>query len=84
MELNTKKEWIAGANCAGFDAELMFDSDTEIQKLALRVCQMCVVREECLADALREERYETHLRGVRGGKTPKQRAKMQNKIPPTE
>src|SRR5919205_3481718 len=60
--------WQARANCATADPELMFPEkgDHSAARAAKVICGRCVVREECLADAIKHP----ELHGIRGGHTP--------------
>jgi len=55
--------WGDRAACRGMDSEPFFSSDPDTQHQALRTCQECPVRMECLMQALAVE--EEH--GVWGG-----------------
>jgi hypothetical protein len=63
------------AACRGSGVDF-FDEENEWP--AIMTCNGCAVREECLADCLRDERGlpDQHLFGVYGGATPDDRARM--------
>lgn len=71
------------AVCTAVDP-LIFDADKKSPSLlllhrnvALRVCAMCPIAEQCLTDAMREERGQGALRyTIRGGKTASERAQL--------
>lgn len=80
------REWLADAACSGVDPEVFFPSnytDAEPVAFAVRICDGCAVREECLRDAL--ARPEPSDRdGIFGGRTPRQRRRMRGgKTSPT-
>lgn len=66
--------WRWHALCAQVDPELFYpEPKRATTNQARRVCMLCPVRSECLADALaRDERF-----GVWGGTSEKQRRKLQ-------
>ncbi len=62
-------DWHAKANCTGVDPELFFPERGESPREAKQVCRGCVVREDCLAFALRTgERF-----GIWGGMSERER-----------
>ena len=65
-------EWQLKAACRGLDSEVFFCPNKETQEIALRLCNQCPVKRECLEFALAEEQTE----GVWGGKLPEDRVKM--------
>lgn len=65
-------EWQALANCLGVDPELFFPERGASTREAKAVCKGCVVREACLAYALR--RGERH--GVWGGTSERERRRL--------
>lgn len=73
--------WWQVAACRGMDTELFFlpssASDAETA-LARGACAACRVSAECLAAAMEEEgrRGEESRFGLRGGLTPRQRARL--------
>lgn len=68
--------WVQHAACGGVPVDLFFTVATEDE--ALSYCKLCPVRKACLADALIEEASAPAGRyGVRGGKTSKERARLQ-------
>lgn len=68
------KEWHEQAACQGMDTNIWFRNDN---RQALKVCQSCPVRWECLEDAMREESAPyCHTFGIRGGTTAAQRLAM--------
>lgn len=80
METVSQTNWFDDAKCRGFDIELFFPHGrdaTDIEQIALDVCDECPVREKCLDAALKEEAdIGAKFRfGVRGGMSPYQRRK---------
>ena len=69
-----RRAWVDRAACRGLDP--LFDGDGS--PAAIRVCKLaCEVREQCLAEAMADERYRRAIDrdGLRGGLTPEQRAR---------
>ncbi|HBF79886.1 MAG TPA: hypothetical protein DD420_08115, partial [Streptomyces sp.] len=68
------------AICAQTDPELFFPEKGQHDKTrsAIAICTGCPVRRACLAEALAEEGTAgaSHRFGVRGGCSPRQRARM--------
>lgn len=69
-------EWSAGAACRGTDPDTLFVQGAA-QNRAKAVCMGCVVRTECLADAL-DNRVEF---GVWGGMTERERRALLRRRP---
>lgn len=69
-------EWTVKAVCAGGDPDMLFVTGAA-QREAAKICQVCPVRLECLADAL-DNRIEY---GVWGGMTERQRRAVLKKSP---
>ena len=71
--------WRHEAACRDMDSELFFptkrghDAD---YRLPLSICRSCVVRQACLADALKTETTAGGMHGMRGGLTPEERARL--------
>jgi len=65
------KEWYEVANCATTDPEVMFPEKGGSTRLGKKVCEVCTVRAECLADALSYGVSEQ--RGIAGGLDAKAR-----------
>jgi WhiB family redox-sensing transcriptional regulator len=67
-----ERPWAVFAACREADAEAFFGSSREAERMALRLCAICTVEDECLDYALEtRERF-----GVWGGTTEKQRKRM--------
>lgn len=65
-------DWMDHANCLGVDPDLFFPQRGESTKEAEAVCAACLVRDECLAYALRHnEKF-----GVWGGKSDRERRQI--------
>lgn len=62
-------EWTRRARCRGLDPEQFFVRSLQQAKSAIRVCQRCPVRQDCLDYAV-DEAIEV---GVWGGLTERQR-----------
>jgi len=57
--------WREHAACTGYDPVLWDpDSTEEVQRMGVRICRQCPVRQQCLTEALRHREV-----GVWGGKT---------------
>lgn len=66
------------ANCRGIDTDLFYPPETGAHsetQMAKRVCKACVIKDECLAWALK---YEHH--GIWGGTTPNQRKRLRRSM----
>lgn len=75
-------EWQSKANCLNKDPQI-FDDQVEGEnrntrearlRMARTICQLCVVNEACLSDALQKPRDYEGV--VRGGYTTRQRNKI--------
>lgn len=64
--------WMQQANCAGLPNDVFFSDDPGDQDSAIRICNRCVVKAECLAYAF--ECDESMREGVWGGTTGQERA----------
>lgn len=69
--------WHRYAACHG-QTELFYGELELEQRIALAVCRGCGVREDCLAEALDEERLlgPGSVHGTRGGMTARERARL--------
>ena len=68
--------WQDRAACFGVDPDVFFPVSEEEAGPALTFCGTCLIREECLAWALKNgERY-----GVWGGLTEQQRRRVQRQV----
>jgi WhiB family transcriptional regulator, redox-sensing transcriptional regulator len=75
-----RSDWRNAANCASTDPELFYDPDTprswadqqKAMKDALAVCDSCVVKFDCLVEAIHNGERD----GIWGGTTEKERAPM--------
>jgi len=74
--MNWTSEWSARAACRGADPDTLFVQGAA-QNRAKAICMGCVVRTECLADAL-DNRVEF---GVWGGMTGRQRRALLKQNP---
>ena len=67
-----EQPWSAMAACRGFDSAIFFPGQDGNAEPALRVCESCFVREDCLEYAIEtRQRY-----GVWGGTTERQRRRI--------
>lgn len=78
------QRWYEFANCLGLHIDLFYPSKvtkdalfTDYRK-ARQVCGNCIVKDLCLMAALKEEIADGdgRLYGMRGGKTPQERARL--------
>lgn len=78
MQLPQWPRWMLDAGCLEHDPALFFPSMGRTGEAAKRVCDGCLVRDECLSWALDDEGDDPgHLRhGVWGGMTPRERADL--------
>lgn len=67
----TDEGWRDSALCAQVSPDMWFPDPGASSEAAREICWQCPVREECLFDALFEERELNW--GIRGGLTPKAR-----------
>lgn len=65
-------DWVLSANCAGTDPDSFFPEHDSSNTLAMRVCNNCLVKQECLEVALND----TQLMGIWGGTTNMDRRNM--------
>lgn len=73
-----KDDWVEQAVCSTVDPELWFPEKGGSTRDAIRVCQLCEVREQCLKYALdNDERF-----GVWGGYSEQERRRMQLGLSP--
>jgi WhiB family redox-sensing transcriptional regulator len=69
--------WTQQAACRGLSPSLFYaDRGAHGSDAALAVCMSCLVRRQCLAAALSEERGTGYHFGVRGGTTGEQRRQL--------
>lgn len=67
FEVDPERRWIENAACLGMDTELFFTFST--WSTALKACEKCPVKLDCLADVLEEPKQF----GISGGETPEDR-----------
>ena len=65
------RAWVDDALCAQTDPEIFFPAKGTATKAAVRICGTCLVRPQCLTEALAGEPSW----GLWGGMTPQQRAR---------
>ena len=77
-EVRTEAGWRAGASCRNLPADMFFPdpADDAGRKRAIRVCERCPVRAECLGEALRNN--EPH--GIWGGYGPIARQRLLGRV----
>lgn len=72
------KDWFESANCATTDPEVMFpEKGGRGAKMARKVCDMCLVQEDCLVSALIEGDFSHGIRAGLSGKQRKELAKAE-------
>lgn len=71
--MTTTPEWQLYGNCAGLPNAVFFTDDEDDTASALRICNGCVVKAECLTYAF--ETDESMRNGVWGGTTEQERIK---------
>lgn len=70
--LPPRPKWHGDALCAEIDTEVFFPEKGSSAKPAKKICGMCVVRTECLTDALANgERF-----GIFGGLSERERQRI--------
>ena len=56
--LNDEGSWTVKANCIGEDTSVFFPGPEDDPKAAIKICNRCVVRDDCLDWAIKtEERF---------------------------
>ena len=65
-------DWRLYASCLGLDWKVFFPNRGESTQPAKAVCRNCIVRTECLDDAI----YRKEPAGVRGGLATRERRKL--------
>lgn len=67
-----ERPWVTDSACIGFEVKIFFPGADGDARPALRICENCPVRAECLEYALESrQRY-----GVWGGTTERQRRRI--------
>lgn len=74
-------KWVEKAECRQVPTEVFFpeiigDVTDRPYQQAKRFCETCVVRQECLSEAMEVERDHPYRFGVFGGLTPKERLSL--------
>lgn len=69
------RPWWHEAACAGAPVDMFFPERGSNAQEAIAICGDCLVREECLLDALATE-TRNHTYGVRGGIAARDRSRM--------
>lgn len=67
-------DWVEDAACTGTDPDIFFTEHLSVTKQAIKICQGCNVRQECLAAAMEEETLPRY--GIRGGLRPGARSQL--------
>lgn len=81
---NYPLSWLNEASCTkpGVDPNIFFASRGEVTKLAKKICKRCVVREQCLDNALKT--FDTFSgeedEGIIGGTSPRERKILRSNI----
>lgn len=73
--------WAGAAACRGIDVDEFFTESKLGIAHVKRICGGCLVREQCLAEALRAEDGSRY--GIYGGLTPAERAELADAPPRT-
>ncbi|SHW54241.1 WhiB family transcriptional regulator [Mycobacteroides abscessus] len=73
-----QRNWRDDAICQQIDQDVFFPERGQGLNEAKRICALCEVRQECLDEALEDERgiKRDYRFGVRGGMSPHARALM--------
>jgi len=74
--LLTNPQWYEEASCASVGGEIMFPSDRHGVALAKKICANCVVVNDCLTNALRNETTERDVHGIAGGLSAEERKRI--------
>ena len=61
--------WRDLAFCLGLDHDLFFPKRGESTRISKGICESCVVKDECLEDAI----VRKEIAGIRGGKSKRER-----------
>ncbi len=70
--LNDEGAWTVKANCIGEDTSVFFPGPEDDPKVAIKICNRCVVRDDCLDWAVAaKERF-----GIWGATTERQRRRI--------
>ncbi len=72
----TEMDWTERARCRGLDPDQFFVRGAAQSRKAVKVCQRCLVRDECLRYAISNQVDF----GVWGGLTERQRRAYQRKL----
>ena len=76
VPITEERPWAVFASCRDRDPDAFFPATPEGERAAIRICQGCAVRTECLEFAL-----ESGVRfGIWGGLTEKQRRSLRRQI----
>ena len=80
--MKTIAEWTEEAACAGLDGDAWFAHPTDTATIALTraVCRRCPVREQCLAEEMRQPPHSSF--GMRGGLTADERLTLHRTTTP--
>lgn len=71
--------WRANAACRGLPLDLFFEPENEAD--AVKVCEGCEVRHDCLMEAVKLTKKTPHpTEGVWGGLTEYQRSRLRGRI----
>lgn len=72
--------WANEANCIGYPLEVFFPHGYSTTQQALDACAGCPVIQQCLNEALYEERRSYITWGIRGGLTARQRDSLRKAL----
>lgn len=73
-------DWTRQANCIGYPIEVFFPRGNRTPEYAMQACSACPVRQQCLDEAMREEKRSYATYGIRGGLTARQRDQLRKVV----
>ncbi|HEX9679787.1 MAG TPA: WhiB family transcriptional regulator [Candidatus Saccharimonadales bacterium] len=75
---DSELEWRSRAECRSMDPDIFFpaEGDKAAVNVAKSICLVCVVRPECLLDAVITDQTE----GIWGGATPRERRRIRREL----
>lgn len=68
----TDQSWRDSVFCLGLDHNLFFPKRGESTRVSKGICESCIVKDECLEDAIMRK----EIAGIRGGKSKRERDKI--------
>lgn len=70
-----KRDWVDDASCLGIPTDMFFPSN-RTDPAVIKLCNGCPVKQQCLQEAMHEERNDWSRFGIRGGLSAIQRTKL--------